>query len=305
MGNHIFISYSTHDTTIAFKIVDYLETKGCSCWIAPRNIGSGMDYTDVINSAIENCSAFVLVFSSSSEKSQFVKKELTTAVSFNKTILPFKISNIELKGGFLFLLNNVQWIDATSHPESKFQLIVDGLNGRNDSISPIASSSKKKQRKGWIFFSISVLLMLVALLWILFSKSDIATDNQTVADTISTSVIEVSPQSDIPTVENVSHPLSENKTMTKGQNEKKLTAKTPQHEAASEVKPTGQTDSSHSKTITEKRSTESHSDKMYKVNSYYNKGKYQAALKLLEEMKKENPSDGQLDDLINKCREKL
>lgn len=305
MGNHIFISYSSHDATLAFKIVEYLESHGHPCWIAPRDIGSGMDYTDVINNAIENCSALVLLFSSRSVQSQFVKKELTTAVSFNKTILPFKISNVELKGGYLFLLNNVQWIDATSHPESKFQLIIDGLNGQNDTIPPIVSSIKKKQGKGWIFVSISVLLVLVFLLWFLFPKNDIVTDNQTDSDTIRTSIIEETTQPNNPTVENASQPPSEIKTMTKEQKEKKVTTKTPQHETVSEAKPTGQTDSTHTKTITEKKNSESHADKMYKVNSYYNKGKYQAALKLLEEMKKENPSDGQLDDLINKCREKL
>lgn len=303
MENHIFISYSTHDTALAFKIVQYLESNGHPCWIAPRNIGSGMDYTDVINSAIEECSAFVLVFSAHSVQSQFVKKELTTAVSFNKTILPFRISNVELKGGYLFLLNNVQWIDATSHPEDKLPLIIDGLNGQTDlSSQPLSFTTKKRSRK-WAIVGASLLVVVIAMVGILLSRSsssDIESPDSLPDATVTESAM---PQEVSSAME---EHINQEKDAPKEQKKTKIEEKSQSsNEPPILVKNEEKTDTAHRQPSVSKSAKESHADKMYKVNTYYNKGKYGAALKLLEEMKKENPSDSQLDDLINKCREKL
>lgn len=130
MEGPVFISYSSKDVVLANKIVAYLEQQGYPCWIAPRNIASGYDYTDMINDAIQDCRAVVLIVSEKAVQSQWVKKELSTAVSYNKPILPFRISHVELTGGLQFLLNNVQWIDASNNPTGKFDQIVDGLNQR-------------------------------------------------------------------------------------------------------------------------------------------------------------------------------
>lgn len=302
MEKHIFISYSTHDSELAFKIVQYLESNGHPCWIAPRNIGSGMDYTDVINSAIEECSAFVLVFSSHSVQSQFVKKELTTAVSFNKTILPFRISNVELKGGFLFLLNNVQWIDATSHPENKPSLILDGLNDQTELPPQPLSLPTKKKSKTWIVAEVAFLVVAIALLGLLLSRSGSSPDIESPENLPGTAVVEDTlssePASPVECVR-------QEKTSPKEQKKAKVEEKHQLVKETPKVKTEEKTDTVHKQPAVEKSVKESHADKMYKVNTYYNKGKYGAALKLLEEMKKENPSDSQLDDLINKCREKL
>lgn len=128
MGNHIFISYSTRDAKMANQLVEYLEQNGIDCWIAPRNISSGRNYTDVIDTAIKNCAAIVLIFSEHSARSLWVKKELTLGVSNQKNIIPFKISNTETDGGLNFLLTDVQWVVATERPTEKFHLVIEGLN---------------------------------------------------------------------------------------------------------------------------------------------------------------------------------
>ena len=134
MKRPIFISYSSKDAKIAFHLVDYLETHGIECWIAPRNIASGHDYTDTIDEAIKSCNGFILIVSNHSVQSVWVKKELTLGISHQKNIIPFKITNIEINGGINFMLNNLQWIDATSHPSEKFPEVVDGLRRYDSTI---------------------------------------------------------------------------------------------------------------------------------------------------------------------------
>jgi len=160
-GKKIFISYSSKDSKLANEIVKYLEDNNFICWIAPRDISSGMDYTDLIDVAIRDCAAMLLIVSTASLKSQWVKKEVTTAVSFNKNILPFLITQTEIKGGLQFLLNNVQWIDATKNPQKKFHEIIDGLN--NESATHHYDRIPKFQNNGlsgkmWIIITLLILL---------------------------------------------------------------------------------------------------------------------------------------------------
>lgn len=165
MNHQVFISYSSKDAAIANQIVEYLENNGYKCWIAPRNITSGHDYTDMINDAIMACRAVVVVMSRKALQSQWVKKELATATSNNKIIIPFRIEQVELSGGFLFMLNNVQWIDATSKPTSMFPDIINGIDpGKGVKVEPEAKGEGKKAPIGIIAAAAAALVIILALL---------------------------------------------------------------------------------------------------------------------------------------------
>ncbi len=127
MNKYVFISYSTKDRKDAFQLVNYLEDNHIQCWIAPRNIASGHDYTDSIETAIKECDSFLLLFSEHSAKSQWVKKEVTSGVSYERNIIPFKLTNQETEGGMNFMLNNLQWIVSDGHHEEKFPEVLEGL----------------------------------------------------------------------------------------------------------------------------------------------------------------------------------
>lgn len=317
MDHPIFISYSTQDKEIAFKIVQYLEGNGHTCWIAPRNITSGMDYTDVINEAIEDCSALVLVFSEHSVKSQFVKKELTTAVSYNKTILPFKISEVELKGGFLFMLNNVQWIDATSRPESKFPQIIDGLEGRMsapDHSTPNTAKTKSAQSTKIMLIAGAVIVAVALLLLLLIPKGE--ENGQPAADTVpqaETPAVEAAPKADtvfveVPSKEKPATSPKDTKGGKVKENDKGSKAVEPEAAAAPEPEPVKMAEpvaepapaAAPAKTTANDRA-----QKMGRARRYLNNKKYQAALTIFEELKREDPSDKALDALINECRSHL
>ena len=75
--NHdVFITYSSHDKAIADAICESLELNGMGCWIAPRDILPGVEWGKGIIDGINSSRVMVLVYSSSSNDSPQVMREL-------------------------------------------------------------------------------------------------------------------------------------------------------------------------------------------------------------------------------------
>lgn len=104
----VFISYSTLDSVSAETLRDILETNGISCWMAPRDIPGGSNYTKEIPIAIRGCTVFLLVLSQNAQNSHWVLKELDSAVNAGKVILPFMLEECILNDEFNFLLTGAQ-----------------------------------------------------------------------------------------------------------------------------------------------------------------------------------------------------
>lgn len=104
----VFISYSSKEANQANEIVATLEKQGIKCWIAPRDIRVGSNYTKDIPRAIDECPCFLLVLSRESQKSKWVNKELTRAINQDKRIMPLMIESFSVNESFEFLLEDVQ-----------------------------------------------------------------------------------------------------------------------------------------------------------------------------------------------------
>lgn len=104
----VFISYSSTDLTSAETVRNVLEKNGLSCWMAPRDIPGGSNYTKEIPIAIRNCQVFVLILSKNAQSSHWVLKELDSAVNCGKVILPFMLEDCILNDEFNFLLTGAQ-----------------------------------------------------------------------------------------------------------------------------------------------------------------------------------------------------
>lgn len=104
----VFISYSTIDTQQAETVRNVLEKNGISCWMAPRDIPGGSNYTKEIPIAIRGCKVFVLILSKNAQNSHWVLKELDSAVNCGKVILPFMLEDCILNDEFNFLLTGAQ-----------------------------------------------------------------------------------------------------------------------------------------------------------------------------------------------------
>ena len=112
----IFLSYSSKDKLIADAICSRLENQGIRCWIAPRDVNPGADYSDQISEALERSTAMVMVFSSGSNSSRHVKSEIDRAFSLDKVIIPFRVENVALDKGLAYYLAKTHWLDALTKP---------------------------------------------------------------------------------------------------------------------------------------------------------------------------------------------
>lgn len=123
----IFISYSTIDTQSAETVRNVLEKNGLSCWMAPRDIPGGSNYTKEIPEAIRNCKAFVLILSENAQNSHWVLKELDSAVNCGKVILPFMVEDCALNDEFNFLLTGAQRYSAYQKKAEAMEILINRL----------------------------------------------------------------------------------------------------------------------------------------------------------------------------------
>lgn len=125
----IFISYSTVDTTSAETVRNVLEKNGFSCWMAPRDIPGGSNYTKEIPIAIRNCKVFVLILSENAQNSHWVLKELDSAVNCGKVILPFMLEDCVLHDEFNFLLTGAQRYAAYQKKAEAMETLIGRIRG--------------------------------------------------------------------------------------------------------------------------------------------------------------------------------
>jgi TIR domain len=81
MAHDVFICYASADKAIADAIWAALDASGIRCWIAPRHVLPGIPYGEALIDAIHNSRIFVLVFSSASNRSPQVMREVERAAS--------------------------------------------------------------------------------------------------------------------------------------------------------------------------------------------------------------------------------
>jgi hypothetical protein len=112
----IFISYSQADRVCAHEMVALLEAQGLTCWIAPRDISPSADWAAEIIDAISAARIMLLVFSSSSNQSPQVRREIERAVHKGVTVLPFRIEEVVPSKSLEFFLSAQHWMDAFPPP---------------------------------------------------------------------------------------------------------------------------------------------------------------------------------------------
>ncbi len=94
MDNVVFISYASHDKAVADAACATLEGKHIRCWIAPRDVRAGVPYGESLIKALNSSRAMVLIFSSNSNNSPQVSREIERAVSKGVPIIPFRIEDV-------------------------------------------------------------------------------------------------------------------------------------------------------------------------------------------------------------------
>ena len=123
MNYDVFISYCSENRKIADALVHHLEAKEIRCWIDHRDLLPGFSWREGIIEALEGSPgiAMVLLFSSASNKSRQVIKEISMADEENILVIPVRIENILPEGAIKLELQGRHWLDAFEGKEDRIE----------------------------------------------------------------------------------------------------------------------------------------------------------------------------------------
>lgn len=80
----LFLSHSSQDLLIANRISETLRKHGVPVWYSPTNILTAQQWHDEIGKALKRCDWFMVLLSSHSVASKWVKRELHYALRHNQ-----------------------------------------------------------------------------------------------------------------------------------------------------------------------------------------------------------------------------
>jgi dienelactone hydrolase len=119
MAHDVFISYSNKDKFAADAVCSILETDNIRCWIAPRDITPGVPFAEAIIDGIQGSKVFILVYSSNSNHSTQVIKEVDRAVHHGLAIIPLRLEDVPMSKQLEYYVSDVHWMDALTSPLEK------------------------------------------------------------------------------------------------------------------------------------------------------------------------------------------
>ena len=124
----VFISYSSLDQKVAEGVCGYLESHGCRCFVAYRDIPRGMVWARAIVEAIDHSQTMVVVFSEHFNISEETDREIELAAKKKMPILTFRITESEFTGAKKYYLENLNWIDAFPKPDVCFGRLYESVS---------------------------------------------------------------------------------------------------------------------------------------------------------------------------------
>ncbi|HVF70396.1 MAG TPA: TIR domain-containing protein [Chthoniobacterales bacterium] len=145
----VFISYSQEDKSTAEAICRELEKSGVPCWIAPRDIAEGADWTAAIMAGMNQCRVMVMVFSAHANASAHVYREVSHAFNRRLTVIPVPVEETEVSDRFEYFLESVQWLNAFPPPvEQYFPRLTERVKSllAGDSDSKLRSTTRPPKR---------------------------------------------------------------------------------------------------------------------------------------------------------------
>lgn len=123
----VFISYSRKDyvddvghvipDNMLSKIKDTLKANRISYWFDEEGIYSGDEFASVLTRAIRNSSLFLFISSANSNQSKWTSNEISTAMEFKKTIIPFRLDNSPYNDSVMMKIVSLDFIECTTDKE--------------------------------------------------------------------------------------------------------------------------------------------------------------------------------------------
>jgi len=153
MAFNIFISYSTKDLDTVNHIRGMLDNPQIETFFAENSVEPGESLKGKIYPAIKRADLFLLMWSSNSQDSKWVAREIEFAKSENKTIVPIKLDD---ESKMPVALGDIKYIPFHESPEKVINWIQ----------TTVFSSAKSRSWEPIVW-----LLLGTVLLWLLSRKN--------------------------------------------------------------------------------------------------------------------------------------
>ena len=124
MTAEIFISHASQDRKTAESVCAALETRGFSCWLSSRNIAPGANFAESIVGAISAAKLMLFIFSTNSNNSDEVKKEIVLAGQHKVTVIPLRVEDVVPNAALAYEFATRQWIDLFNGWEQSIEQLV-------------------------------------------------------------------------------------------------------------------------------------------------------------------------------------
>ena len=119
MAHDVFLSHSAQNREVADAVCAALEKAAIRCWVAPRDVRPGRSFPGEITRAIQQSKVMLLIFSSHSNNSEQVLREVQLATDSRLPIIRFRIEDVALTDDLKYFLSTPHWLDALTPPLSK------------------------------------------------------------------------------------------------------------------------------------------------------------------------------------------
>lgn len=130
----VFISYSRKDyvddngniipNNIISKIKDTLTQNNISYWFDEDGIYSGDEFASILTQAIRNSGLFLYISSMNSNQSRWTSNEISTALVYKKTIIPFRIDDSPYNDSVMMKIVSFDYIEYKGDEKSIKKLIL-------------------------------------------------------------------------------------------------------------------------------------------------------------------------------------
>ncbi len=162
-----FVSHATPDSEKALEIVTSLETRGLTCWVAPRDVRPGKEFGEEIIRGIENSRCLVLVLSEAANSSIFVRREVERAVSKGKPVFSIRVEEVLPSRALELFVSSTHWIDAWSgglldHVDQLARELKDERSVQNAEAA-VKRVRRRARQKRWMLFTLGFVAVVAAI----------------------------------------------------------------------------------------------------------------------------------------------
>ena len=127
---YVFVSYAHKDWSEVEPIIMQLKHQMCRVWY-DEGLRPGGSWDDDLAEHIMSCACFVVLLTREAVESQYVKAELTFAISKKRRVLPVLFDGVILPPGLEFTLASIQCasLAGCTEPKEKVKKIIPYLPG--------------------------------------------------------------------------------------------------------------------------------------------------------------------------------